>query len=150
MLTPPEHTAGKADVLAAVRRMGALQSRHHQCDRTQPAYMVLWERLGQYDPRWLDELLAEGRCLNTGHTPRVSCPLRITRFTAYHAGSPVGARWEEWYAERQAEINAVLEHVRAKRGRYARLILNARTARKGNLVGLEVEKSAGIWHTWVS
>lgn len=56
----PAKKAAKLDVLRAVRRMGALQIDTIQVVARSP-YLVLWSRLGDYDPRWLDELLAEGK-----------------------------------------------------------------------------------------
>jgi uncharacterized protein YcaQ len=55
----PEKPAIKADVLDAIRRMGALQiDTIHVVNRS--PYLVLWSRLGDYQPEWLDELLDEG------------------------------------------------------------------------------------------
>jgi uncharacterized protein YcaQ len=51
--------AEKADVLATIRRMGALQIDTIHVVARSP-YFALFSRLGHYDPRWLDELLAEG------------------------------------------------------------------------------------------
>jgi len=56
----PERPAKKEDVLEAVRRMGVLQIDSISVVARSP-YLVLWSRLGAYDPIWLDELLAEGR-----------------------------------------------------------------------------------------
>ena len=56
---PPERLATKADVREAIRRMGELQiDTIHVVNRS--PYLVLWSRLGDYPPEWLDELLAEG------------------------------------------------------------------------------------------
>src|SRR5918997_3328135 len=55
-LDPP---AEKADVLKAIRRMEVLQIDSISVVARSP-YLVLWSRLGPYDPVWLDELLAEG------------------------------------------------------------------------------------------
>jgi uncharacterized protein YcaQ len=55
----PDRTAVKADVLEAVRRMRLLQIDTIHVVRRSP-YLVLWSRLGDYQPEWLDELLAEG------------------------------------------------------------------------------------------
>ena len=41
------------------RRMSALQIDTIHVVARSP-YLVLWSRLGAYEPRWLDELLAEG------------------------------------------------------------------------------------------
>src|SRR4051812_32969427 len=51
--------ASKRDVLATVRRMSALQIDTIHVVARSP-FLVLWSRLGEYEPRWLDELLAEG------------------------------------------------------------------------------------------
>src|ERR1700682_1061397 len=55
----PDKKATKADVLRAIRRMGALQIDTIHVIARSP-YLVLWSRLGDYEPRWLDELLAKG------------------------------------------------------------------------------------------
>ena len=49
----------RADLLAAIRRMGLLQIDTIHVVARSP-YLVLWSRLGDYQPAWLDELLAEG------------------------------------------------------------------------------------------
>ena len=51
--------AEKSDVLQAIRRMGVLQIDTIHVIARSP-YLVLWSRLGDYRPEWLDELLAEG------------------------------------------------------------------------------------------
>ena len=56
LLQPPDHPATKADVLAAIRRMAILQIDTIHVVARSP-YLVLWSRLGSYEPRWLDELL---------------------------------------------------------------------------------------------
>jgi hypothetical protein len=54
-----QQVATKADVRDAIRRMGLLQIDTIHVIRRSP-YLVLWSRLGDYPPEWLDELLAEG------------------------------------------------------------------------------------------
>lgn len=56
----PNRPATKADVLEAIRRMYLLQIDTINVVARSP-YLVLWSRLGEYDPKWLDELLAEGK-----------------------------------------------------------------------------------------
>src|SRR5689334_10964139 len=60
MLQARRARATKDDVLAAIRRMGVLQIDTISVVARSP-YLVLWSRLGDYEPAWLDELLAEGR-----------------------------------------------------------------------------------------
>lgn len=56
---PPIRPATKADVLEAIHRMYLLQIDTINVVARSP-YLVLWSRLGDYDPKWLDELLADG------------------------------------------------------------------------------------------
>ena len=58
LLTPPAQPATKEDVLAAIRRMGLLQIDTIHVVARSP-YFVLFSRLGEYNARWLDELLVE-------------------------------------------------------------------------------------------
>ncbi len=51
----PDQPAVKADVLKAVRRMYLLQIDTIHVVARSP-YLVLWSRLGDYEPEWLDEL----------------------------------------------------------------------------------------------
>ena len=51
--------ATKDDVRETIRRMGVLQIDSISVVARSP-YLVLWSRLGSYEPMWLDELLAEG------------------------------------------------------------------------------------------
>ena len=57
--SPPRRPATRDDVLDAIRRMGVLQIDSISVVARSP-YLVLWSRIGAYDPVWLDELLAEG------------------------------------------------------------------------------------------
>src|SRR5215203_2550596 len=55
----PVVPATKEDVLAMIRRMETVQIDTINVVARSP-YLVLWSRLGLYEPQWLDELLAEG------------------------------------------------------------------------------------------
>jgi len=55
----PDQPATKADVLETIRRMYLLQIDTINVVARSP-YLVLWSRLGNYESKWLDELLAEG------------------------------------------------------------------------------------------
>jgi uncharacterized protein len=60
LLKPHTAPATKRSVLAAIRAMHALQIDTISVVARSP-YLVLFSRLGPYDPCWLDELLAEGK-----------------------------------------------------------------------------------------
>ena len=57
---PARRRATKADVLATIQRMGALQIDTINIVARSP-YLVLFSRLGNYQNKWLDELLEERR-----------------------------------------------------------------------------------------
>lgn len=59
LLAPPRRRAAKDDVRLALRRMALLQIDTIHVVARSP-YLVLFSRLGPYEPRWLDELLASG------------------------------------------------------------------------------------------
>src|SRR5512132_2433657 len=54
-----DRPATKVDVLETIRRMCLLQIDTINVVARSP-YLVLWSRLGDYKPQWLDELLNEG------------------------------------------------------------------------------------------
>ncbi len=60
LLVRPRRRARKRDVLAAIESMRVLQIDTIHVVARSP-YLVLFSRLGDYEPRWLDALLAEGR-----------------------------------------------------------------------------------------
>ena len=59
LLHPPDAPATKTDVLEVIRRMGLLQIDTIHVVARSP-YFVLFSRLGSYQSKWLDELLAVG------------------------------------------------------------------------------------------
>jgi hypothetical protein len=113
----PPKAASRRDVLAAIRRMGALQIDTIQVVARSP-YLVLWSRLGDYEPRWLDELLAAGRIFEywsheACFLPAEDYPLyRRRMLDANSHGWHYSAAWVERH---RLEVERLLEHVR-KRG----------------------------------
>ena len=77
---PSDAPASKADVVAVIRRMGALQIDTIHVVARSP-YLVLWSRLGAYEPRWLDELLAEGALFE--YWAHAACFLPIEDYPLY-------------------------------------------------------------------
>jgi uncharacterized protein len=80
LLTPPKRRARKLDVLAAIRSMNVLQIDTIHIVARSP-YLVLWSRLGDYPPRWLDELLAEGALFE--YWAHAACCLPIKDYPQY-------------------------------------------------------------------
>ena len=106
----PAHTAGKEDVLAAIRRMGALQIDTIHVVARSP-YLVLWSRLGSYEPHRLDELLAEGAIFE--YWAHAACFLPIEDYGLYRRRMLDGnARYRDWLAAHPEVVERVLGRVR--------------------------------------
>src|SRR5512135_3881385 len=70
----------KADVLETIRCMHLLQIDTINVVARSP-YLVLWSRLGDYQPEWLDELLAEGALFE--YWVHAACFLPIEDYPLY-------------------------------------------------------------------
>jgi uncharacterized protein YcaQ len=106
--------ARKADVLAAIRRMGMLQIDTISVVARSP-YLVLWSRLGTYDPAWLDELLAEGALFEYWAHEACLVPIEDYGLFRHRMLDPAAMGWkysERWMRERAADVQAVLAHIR--------------------------------------
>ena len=116
LLQPRRRKAAKADVLEAIRRMGMLQIDTINVVARSP-YLVLWSRLGDYRPEWLDELLAEGRLFE--YWAHEACFLPIEDYGLYRHRmlDPAAMGWKysaNWMRERAGEVAALLAHIRAR------------------------------------
>lgn len=104
--------AARPDVLAAIRRMGALQIDSIHVVARSP-YLVLWSRLGAYQPAWLDQLLAEGALFE--YWAHAACFLPIENFALYR-GRMLKARnegrWRDWMDVNAAVVAQVLARSR--------------------------------------
>lgn len=110
---PASHPAVKKDVLSAIRQMGLLQIDTISVVARSP-YLVLFSRLGSYQPDWLDETLAEGLLFEYwGHA---ACFIPAEDYRLYrramlegnfpHYISP------EWLESRREMVVAVYERIR--------------------------------------
>ncbi len=101
--------ATKWDVLQAIRRMGALQIDTINVVARSP-YLVLWSRLGDYDPRWLDELHAEGHLFE--YWSHAACFLPIEDYPIYRRRMIDRSRsLAKWYQVDSETIDSVLDLV---------------------------------------
>jgi uncharacterized protein YcaQ len=115
MLQARRARAGKDDVLAAIRRMGVLQIDTISVVARSP-YLVLWSRLGDYDPCWLDALLEEGKLFE--YWAHEACFIPIEDYGLYrHRMLDPGALGWKYAAgflrEHPDVVARVLEHIRA-------------------------------------
>ena len=109
----PDQPATKADVLGAIRRMCLLQIDTISVVARSP-YLVLWSRLGDYQPKWLDELLAEGALFE--YWAHAMCFLPIEDYALYRRRMLDGIQNKAWaykWAEKWArEHSKVMKKVR--------------------------------------
>ena len=80
LLTPPRRRAKKADVLTTICAMNVLQIDTIHIVARSP-YLVLWSRLGNYEPRWLDEHLTAGALFE--YWSHAACFLPIEDYPRY-------------------------------------------------------------------
>jgi uncharacterized protein YcaQ len=135
LLVPPAAPATKPDVLAAIRRMGVLQIDTIQVVARSP-YLVLFARLGEYDPAWLDEHLAEGRLFE--HWSHAACFIPIEDYHIQRHFMLAGVHgWLDapaWIEAHRELVDAILARIRAEGG--------LRSA------DFEAKKPVGGWWNW--
>jgi uncharacterized protein YcaQ len=112
----PRGRATKASVVAAIRRMGALQiDTIHVVNRS--PYLVLWSRLGAYEPRWLDQLLAERRLFEYWAHEACFVPIEDYPLYRHRMVEPGSLGWRyshAWLARHRDVVDAVLSTIRGR------------------------------------
>ncbi len=135
LLTPPSAPAAKPDVLSAIQRMGVLQIDTIHVVARSP-YLTLFSRLGDYDPQWLDELLAEGRLFE--YWAHAACLLPIEDYALQRHYMLSGLRgWLDaraWIDSHRELVESILARIRAEGG--------LRSA------DFENKKPGGGWWNW--
>src|SRR3712207_5376511 len=112
---PPRSTLFPYTTLfRSVRRMAVLQIDSISVVARSP-YLVLWSRLGAYEPRWLDELLAEGKIFE--YWSHEACFLPAEDFPLYRhrmldAESQGWHYSRAWVEAHRLEVERLLAHVR--------------------------------------
>jgi uncharacterized protein YcaQ len=132
----PQRPAKKKDVLAAIRRMRLLQIDTINIVARSP-YLVLWSRLGDYKPAWLDELLVEGALFE--YWSHALCFLPIEDFPLYRRSMLDGVRGWGSVPEWIRKHSEMVERVRG------------RIQQEGGLRAADFEsdqKRAGTWWNW--
>src|SRR5262245_25936761 len=110
----PTRAARKPDVLDTIQRMGVLQIDTIHVVARSP-YLVLWSRLGDYQTRWLEELLADGALFE--YWAHEACFLPIEDYPLYRHrmldAASMGWKYaSEWAAQNRPALDRVLAHVR--------------------------------------
>jgi uncharacterized protein YcaQ len=108
----PQPRATKKAVRSIIRQMHLLQIDTINVIARSP-YLVLWSRLGDYNPRWLEELLEEGALFE--YWSHAACFLPIEEYPLYrHAyESWLGGRAHQWLDEHADVAKRVLDHIRS-------------------------------------
>ena len=122
------------DVLSAIRRMGALQIDTISVVARSP-YFVLFSRLGEYDPKWLDELLVEKALFEQWAHAASFVP--IEDFALFRRRILEGQR-ESYFGSWAEENKGTLDHV----------LETVRTNGPMRSADFESEKSPGGWWNW--
>jgi uncharacterized protein len=108
--SPPQRPATKGDVLGSIRKIGVLQIDSIAVVARSP-YLVLWSRLGSYEPRWLDDLLAEGALFE--YWSHAACFIPIEDYGLYRRFMlDGGEKSRAWFTAHPEEVRRVLERVR--------------------------------------
>jgi uncharacterized protein YcaQ len=112
----PAGRATKMGVLRAIRRMGALQIDTINVVARSP-YLVLWSRLGDYEPRWLDALLAEGKLFE--YWSHEACFLPVEDYKLYRHrmlnAEAMGWKYSAgWVDSHRHEVDRLLDLIRER------------------------------------
>lgn len=112
LLTPPTQPADPDAVLQTIRALGALQIDTISVVARSP-YFVLWSRLGDYDPTWLDELLPQRAVFE--YWAHAACFIPIEDYPLYRRRMLDQRRgwWDEsrWLSEHVAVVEKVRDHL---------------------------------------
>lgn len=115
LLTPPPSTPSKTDLLRAIREMGVLQIDTINVVTRSP-YFVLWSRLGNYDPAWLEQIHKEGDLFE--YWAHASSFIPIENYPLFRRKMLERAtHWwtvSDWVNSHQDTITFVLETIRVK------------------------------------
>ncbi len=114
MLQPRRRKAVKADVIDAIRQMGVLQIDTISVVARSP-YLVLWSRLGDYDPDWLGQHLEQGALFEYWAHEACFVPIEDYGLMRHRMLDPAAMGWkysETFMREQSATVAAVLAHIR--------------------------------------
>jgi uncharacterized protein len=115
LLQPPDPSATPASLLACISRMALLQIDTIHVVARSP-YLVLFSRLGQYPPHWLDEALAAGKLFETWAHEACFAPIddllqhrSYNRQARQHWGLNSARQTQ---TQQRAQMDSLLAHIR--------------------------------------
>ena len=134
LLNPPAQPATREDVLTAIRRMGLLQIDTIHVVARSP-YFVLFSRLGDYNARWLDELLVDKALFEQWSHAACFIPMEDFPLSRRLVLDEIRlSNFADWGVKNLELINQVLESVR----------LNGEM----RSADFESKKESGGWWNW--
>ncbi len=115
LLTPPTPNPRKSDLLHVIRQMGVLQIDTINVVNRSP-YLVLWSRLGNYDPTWLEKIHKEGKLFE--FWAHANCFIPMEDYPLFRRKMLERAtHWwpvSEWAKDHPDTINLVLKTIKEK------------------------------------
>ncbi|MEQ5972600.1 winged helix-turn-helix domain-containing protein [Serratia liquefaciens] len=115
LLAPIKRKAKPDDVVAAIQRMGLLQIDTISVVARSP-YLVLFSRLGDYQPEWLEQALAGRQLFEYWAHEACFLPIEDFGLLRHRMLQPQGMGWkysEEWMQDHRTAIDALLQHIEA-------------------------------------
>ncbi len=114
LLQAPRKKATKEDVLSTIRQMHVLQIDTIHVVARSP-YLVLWSRLGHYEPQWLEALLEEKKLFEYWAHEASFLPIEDYGLYRHRMIDPGSMGWKysaKWMQEHRTTINQLVEHIR--------------------------------------
>jgi uncharacterized protein YcaQ len=101
------------DVLSAIRRMHALQIDTISVVARSP-YLVLWSRIGDFEPALLDRLLSDHRVFE--HWSHAACFIDVKDYPLYRRmmldrQRQAAGRWYAWLEAHNPDVERILRHL---------------------------------------
>ena len=113
LLQKPRRHSRPADVVAAISRMSLLQIDTINIVARSP-YLVLFSRLGNYSPVWLDDALVRGELMEYWAHEACFLPREDFSLVRHRMLNPEKMGWKyrpEWMVEHAEEIEKLLSHI---------------------------------------
>lgn len=113
LLKKPRRRAQPADILTTIQRMSLLQIDTINIVARSP-YLVLFSRLGEYQPQWLDNALRQGELMEYWAHEACFLPRSDFSLVRHWVLSPDKMGWkyrQEWMQEHAAEIEQLIAHI---------------------------------------
>ncbi|MFC0227895.1 winged helix-turn-helix domain-containing protein [Serratia aquatilis] len=113
LLTPIKRKARPNDVVTAIQRMGLLQIDTISVVARSP-YLVLFSRLGDYQPEWLEQALAARKLFEYWAHEACFIPIEDFALLRHRMLDPQGMGWkysQQWAQKHQPAIDALLQHI---------------------------------------